>query len=229
MNGPIIIAVAMPEEAEPLLALATDIASQWTVVGRPAWQLDLGGRDVVVTQTGIGLVNAAVTVTALAGQASPLAVISAGSAGGLGTGVAVGDVVVGTEYLYTQADVSAFGYALGQIPGLPPLFAADETLLPAAGQTVPGFASALLHRGPMISGDAFVTGQHAAAARRDFPAALSCDMESAALAHTCHLLGVPFVSIRGISDLVDAGEAAEHVDDASARSAAVVTALLERV
>ena len=62
-----------------------------------------------------------------------------------------------------------------------------------------------------------------------FPDALATDMETAALAQTAFRFGVPFLAVRGISDLcspLEAGEFATHVDDAADRSAAVVAALL---
>ena len=34
-----------------------------------------------------------------------------------------------------------------------------------------------------------------------FPEAKAVDMESAAIAHTCHLAGVPFISFRVVSDV----------------------------
>ncbi len=52
-------------------------------------------------------------------------------------------------------------------------------------------------------------------------------MESTALAHTAHLVGLPFVSVRGISDLCGVDEFAGHVNDAADRSAAVVVRLLD--
>ena len=36
--------------------------------------------------------------------------------------------------------------------------------------------------------------------KSNFPAGLAVDMESAAIAQTCHIYGVPFVSFRIISD-----------------------------
>jgi adenosylhomocysteine nucleosidase len=51
-------------------------------------------------------------------------------------------------------------------------------------------------------------------------------MESTALAHTAHLFGLPFVSVRGISDLCGVVEFGEHVDDAADRAADVVVGLL---
>ena len=70
------------------------------------------------------------------------------------------------------------------------------------------------------------------ALRESFPEALSTDMESTALAHTCHLYGAPFLSVRGISDLCgpQAGtDFAAHVDDAAERSVTVAIGILHEM
>jgi adenosylhomocysteine nucleosidase len=86
--------------------------------------------------------------------------------------------------------------------------------------------------GTMISGDAFIDASTVDAIRTAFPGALSTDMESAALAHTSHLYGVPFLSVRGISDLCGPSAGADfltHVDDAAERSARVVIGALHQI
>jgi adenosylhomocysteine nucleosidase len=81
----------------------------------------------------------------------------------------------------------------------------------------------------MVSGDSFVTAVNVAEVRAAFPAALSTDMESTAIAQVCHSHGVPFVSVRGISDLC--GPAADQdfhmaVEEVAARAADVVLDVL---
>ena len=34
-------------------------------------------------------------------------------------GINVGDVLIGENYTYTDADATAFGYSRGQVPGMP--------------------------------------------------------------------------------------------------------------
>ena len=79
------------------------------------------------------------------------------------------------------------------------------------------------------AGNSFVTAANVADTREVFPSALSTDMESTALAQVAASLGVPFVSVRGVSDLCgpEAGQDF-HIaaEEAAARSAAVVLALL---
>ncbi len=45
--------------------------------------------------------------------------INTGSAGGFGSTLEIGDIVIGTELAYCDADVTAFNYVYGQMPGMP--------------------------------------------------------------------------------------------------------------
>lgn len=219
----------MADEAEPFLARA-DVVGDPDRVGRAERRrLRLAGRDVLLVVSGIGLVNAAsAAAVALTGPAAAgvAAVVSAGSAGGVGPDVRVGDVVVGRTYVYTDADARAFGYARGQVPGMPAVYEGDVALVEAAtGADVP----LTVRSGTMLAGDRFVDAVLVDGVREAFPAALSTDMESTALAQVAHSHGVPFVSVRGISDLcgpVAGADFLTHVDDAAERSADVVLAVL---
>lgn len=221
-----LVVVAMDEEAAPFVARASSVSDERTAGGARVRDLVIEGRDVVLVTAGIGLVNAAAAAAVVTAAVSPRAVVSAGSAGGLGAAVRVGDVVVGGAHAYSRADATAFGYALGQVPGMPATFDADGALVGAAK---PGDGTVTVHIGSVVSGDTFVDGPLADEVRTAFPDALATDMESTALAQVAHLYGVPFVSVRAISDLCGAGEFSEHADDAADRSAAVVARLLARL
>jgi len=81
----------------------------------------------------------------------------------------------------------------------------------------------------MLAGNSFITAANVTDTREVFPTALSTDMESTALAQVAASAGIPFVSVRGVSDLCgpEAGQDF-HIaaEEAAARSAAVVLALL---
>ena len=219
-----VVLTAMAQEMAPFEE-RSDALGRATLLGQASGRLATFGRSHVLLVTcGIGLVNAA-TATALAvSGCRPRAVLSAGSAGGLHAQIAVGEVVAGSTYTFGGADARMFGYALGQVPGMPASYAGDPDLLTRAVAAGPG-----VRLGPVLSGDAFIDAGLVDAVRASFPDALSTDMESAAIAQTCHLLGVPFVSVRAISDLCGPQAGAEFhlaVEDAAARSADVVLALL---
>ncbi|GGO95172.1 5'-methylthioadenosine/S-adenosylhomocysteine nucleosidase [Actinomyces gaoshouyii] len=194
-------------------------------------------RELILIRTGIGLVAAAAALAEALTRVAPRMIVSAGTAGGLARGIEVGDVCASTALAFTDADATAFGYARGQIPGQPPAFGSAAGLRdaveihgPAALATAtPASSSARIHAGQMLSGNSFVTAANVADTREAFPEAVCTDMESTALAQVAAAAGIPFVSVRGISDLCgpEAGQDF-HIgaDEAAARSAAVVIAAL---
>ena len=191
---------------------------------------EYAGKNVVLALSGIGKVNAALS-TALVLQHHPDFVINTGSAGGLGSGLKVGDVVIGTQTAHHDVDVTAFGYAIGHVPRMPARFESDPALCAAAEKAAAAFEQAAVHRGLIVSGDQFVhSSESVAEVRRHFPDAQAVEMEAAAIAQSCHRFGVPFVVVRAISDLAD--EEADtsfetFLKTASVHSAKMVLQLIE--
>lgn len=163
-----------------------------------------GGKNMVLALSGIGKANAA-AVTALAvGRFAPDCVINTGSAGGVGQGLKVGDVVIGTQTAHHDVDVTAFGYALGQVPQLPAVFESDAALAAAAETAAAAFEGAAVRRGLVVSGDQFVhSSEKTAFIRNSFAGVQAVEMEAAAIAQTCFQLNVPFVVVRAVSDSAD--------------------------
>lgn len=226
----VVVLVAMAEEADAFLSIADSASEPTSVAGALHRTLVLDGREVLLVQTGIGLVHAASAASVVLAGSRPRLLVSAGTAGGLGADVRVADVVVASSCVHAGVDVRAFGYLLGQVPGMPESFPGDAGAVAAAATPeVAGAVDSRVLVGTTLSSDAFVDEHRVESVRETFPDALATDMESAALAQTAHLFGVPFVSVRGVSDLclpVPGSGWATHVDDASDRSAAVVVALL---
>ena len=154
-------------------------------------------------KSGIGKVAAAMGATLLKKKKKKDVVINTGSAGGLASTLKVGDIVVSDEVRYHDADVTAFGYEYGQLPGCPAGFAADAKLIAAAEECIAELNLNAV-RGLVVSGDAFINGSVALAKiRHNFPQAVAVEMEATAVAHVCHNFGTPFVVVRAISDVAD--------------------------
>lgn len=228
--NPVAIIAAMPPELDVLVA-ALESVEESTLQGKPCYQGMLDGVPVVLTLSGIGKVNAAVTAALMIERFAPQAVINTGSAGGLGAQVRIGDVVISTEVAHHDVDVRAFGYQMGQVPQLPARFAADSVLIQAARAAASVFDQAAICEGLIVSGDQFVDGsEKVTRIRADFPEVLACEMEAAAIAQVCFQAEVPWVVIRAISDHAD--EQAEQSFDqfivrAGETSAAMVRQLLK--
>lgn len=161
----------------------------------------IGAHEVVLLQCGIGKVNAAIGATELILHTRPDALISTGCAGGIDTRLGVMDVVVSTELVYHDVWCGEDNL-YGQVQGLPPRFAAGDRLVAAAQQLAADpEVQTPIHCGLICTGDKFITDRtELNTIKAAFPEGLAVDMESAALAHTCFLHSVPFVSFRIISD-----------------------------
>ncbi|WP_435929138.1 5'-methylthioadenosine/S-adenosylhomocysteine nucleosidase [Dryocola sp. BD613] len=193
---------AMEEE---VTLLRDKIESRQTlkIAGCEIYTGTLNGVEVALLKSGIGKVAAALGATLLLEHFKPDVVINTGSAGGLAATLKVGDIVVSDEVRYHDADVTAFGYEVGQLPGCPAGFAADEKLIAAAEACISELNLNAV-RGLVVSGDAFINGSVALAKiRHNFPQAVAVEMEATAVAHVCHNFGTPFVVVRAISDVAD--------------------------
>ena len=169
----------------------------------------LAGKEVVVVQSGIGKVAAAITAQMLIDTFGVDGLLNTGMAGGLDSRLAVKDLVIATAALQHDFDITAFGHARGFMYGeddtKPTLFVADETLCAkakaAAEQVLPAGSKAI--DGVVASGDIFVDDSALKAQLRDGFGAAAAEMEGAAIAQTAVANGVPFVILRTISDLAE--------------------------
>ncbi|EPD31373.1 5'-methylthioadenosine/S-adenosylhomocysteine nucleosidase [Gleimia europaea] len=226
------IAAAMDMETEPLLNLTSfgpsvDIAGQTWRVG--VFEGEAGPLQLCVITAGIGLANAASAAARahLVFGNNLSAYMCGGTTGGLGAQTSVRDIVVGTAFTYSRADATAFGYAPGQVPGMPEQYLADPGLVNKARLTLADAGKVWF--GQVTSSDAFITTANVEQMREVFPAALGADMETTAAAQVCARAGVPFISVRAVSDLC--GPAANqdfHIDGeiAASISAQAVRALI---
>ena len=159
----------------------------------------LGNNELVLHQCGIGKVNAAVGVSELIRRYNPDLVVSTGCAGGGCTDIEVMDVVVSTELAYHDVYCGeAIGKTVyGQVQGMPARYKSPSDIVEIAKSVSPR-----VHAGLIVTGDWFVDSREK---MREivghFPEAAAVDMESAAIAQTCHIYGIPFISFRVISDI----------------------------
>lgn len=190
--------------------------------GRDFWLGQIQGQDVVLALSRIGKVAAATTATTLIEAFGASRVVFTGVAGGLGDGVAVGDVVVASQFLQHDMDASPL-FPRYQIPLYGrSLLACDETLAAILLKATTSMLASgsghfnhqsqerpsLAHLGLIATADRFVSGAAEAAALKSrlqsagFDA-LAVEMEGAAVAQVCFDYGVPFAAVRTISDRAD--------------------------
>ena len=165
------------------------------------------GLEIVILQSGIGKVNAAVGTAILLERHQPDAIINTGSAGGFATDLAIGDVVISDELRHHDVDAVVFGYELGQVPGMPAAYPADKRLREIARGAIAALGEVNVREGMIATGDAFMADPgRVAATRAQFPTMLAVEMEGAAIAQTCYLYDCPFVVIRALSDIPGSGD-----------------------
>lgn len=233
--------VAMDKEADLIKSHMTDVREEKRghltfYSGR------LKDKGIVLHVSGPGKVSATIGCVELINAYRPAAIVNSGVAGGLAPEVRRGDMVIGSEIRYHDVWCGE-GSEKGQMQGLPAFFTAPAAWVKTAEQLVAESRAAQpeaarLHLGLLCSGDRFITtAAEVEAIRVDFPGALAVDMESAALAQTCYLYGVPFLCCRIVSDTPGAtADATAHFaqyndfwQTAPARSAGFLTQLLSKL
>ena len=223
------IIAAMPEE---LLHLTQNLdkTQEVRVLGNTYYTGTIGKIEVVLVQSGIGKVMSAMSVAVLADHFQAEAIINTGSAGALAEGIAVGDVVIADKLVYHDVDVTAFGYAYGQMAGQPLYFESDKNFITGI-QTNLSQLEQTWHLGLIATGDSFIAGDDKIASiKSHFPNVLAVEMEGAAIAQAAQALDLPFLVIRAMSDNAN-HEASisfdEFIIEAGRRSAQVLLAFLK--
>lgn len=196
------IICAMPEEIKELIA-ALDDEKKTVLGGKNYFEGTIKGQSVVLVESGIGKVEAGITTEHLIVEFSADVVINSGSAGGIGEGLHVGDVVVSSATAYHDVNATAFGYKPGQLPGQPAVFEASEKwgnqIVNAGKET-----GLKVTRGLIVSGDQFIASKEAINnILANFPDALSSEMEGAAVGQVATDHSVPYVVVRAMSDTGD--------------------------
>ncbi|MDN7144484.1 5'-methylthioadenosine/adenosylhomocysteine nucleosidase [Liquorilactobacillus mali] len=196
------IICAMDEEIKALKAELKE-AKQTDIAGITFLEGKINDSEVVLVQSGIGKVQAGMTTGLLIAQFEVEAVINSGSAGGIGQGLHVGDVVLSTAAAYHDVDATAFGYLPGQLPQQPQKFAADPQLIEVLKKAAEKNQQHV-ETGLIVTGDQFVASSDKIKAIKDiYPDVLCCEMEGAAIAQAAYQFKVPFVIVRAMSDTGD--------------------------
>jgi len=189
---------------------------------------------VLLQQSGIGKVNAALQAAKMINVFQPDVVISTGCAGGNGDDINIQDVVVSTHLAYHDVYCGeAVGKTVyGQVQGMPARFKAAPQLLEKAMKLNDQLKDIKIHPGLIVTGDWFVdTKDKMREIIGHFPEAKAVDMESCAIAQTCYINKVPFISFRVISDMplhdTDASQYHNFWDTIAAHSFQVTKTFVE--
>ena len=187
----------------------------------------LDGADVVVVKCSVGKVNAAACTQILIDRFEVDQIINTGVAGSLDAAIDIGDIVVSTEAVQHDMDVTVLGYDRGEIPySGKSVFPADEEMRARAIEAVKAAAPKVhAFEGRVSSGDQFIASHEQKDSIISSVGGLCCEMEGAAIAQVCSLNEIPFVIIRAISDKADDSEEMSYVEfvEAAAENCAAIT------
>jgi len=162
-------------------------------------------KDVVLVKSGVGKVNASICTTLLISRFNVTKVIFAGVAGGINPKINFGDIVISSDLIQHDFDTTASGGSYGVIPRMEnSIFKADDSMIDLAKEAAyKEFGRNRVWVGRILSGDQLIGSSDKVKWLRDTFSGECTEMEGAAVAHVCHLLNIPFVIIRSISDKAD--------------------------
>lgn len=219
---------AMEEEIR-LLKSAMKVEKEENIKGHLYYVGTLGGQKIVLVQSGIGKVNATITASVLGLHYQVDVMINTGTAGALAKGIKVGDLVIADSLMHHDVDVTAFGYEIGQMAGMPARYYPDLIHLDRFKQICRQYEIEPI-LGLIVSGDQFVASEYQKQGIKEkFPKAKACEMESAAIAQAASVMEIPFIIVRAISDSADqeAGVSFDQfVTEAGRQSAQMVEAFI---
>jgi adenosylhomocysteine nucleosidase len=236
---------AIPQELDHLLGALADGETQ-LVAGARFHTGILGGHRVVLADTGMGKVNAALVATLLADRYHCGAIVFTGVAGGLDPALGIGDVVIADHVLQHDAGLVEedrfVTYQAGHVafinptdrfghPTHPGLLTAVQTRLdefrlpvPAGRDTPPRIVY-----GRVLTGDQYLNSESTRERLyADFDGK-AVEMEGGAVAQVCEAFGIPWLVIRALSDLAGADSQFDFltfVTEVAANSAAILLHLL---
>jgi len=220
---------ALGIEVEGIVSKMENIEEQ-TVAKITYHKGDIGDKEVVCCECGIGKVNAAMSTQIMIDHYHPDVIINSGIAGSLSGDIRIGDIVVSDDCVQHDMDGTEMGDPLGQIQfndekrTYIPADKATADKLYAACKTVEGIE---VFRGRIASGDVFVSARDHRQKIADTFDAHACEMEGAAVGTVCYRNGVPFAILRAISDDFNNNDYVDFMEFAKLAAERSIKAIME--
>lgn len=170
------------------------------------------GIEIVSAICGTGKVSAAVCTQLMIEYFHPELIINIGTAGSLFCDIHNKDIVVATDSIQHDFDVSPFGWQRGELPELKLIdIKCDEKFVQCAKNV--SFGTHPIHFGRILSGDMVVIDREVKLRLTDLFGGLCAEMEGAAVGQVCAMNAIPYGIIRGISDGDDDDQHAEFLSN----------------
>ena len=188
----------------------------------------INGKFIILAQSGIGKVNAALNTQYIIDTYKPNIIINTGVAGGISEDLDIGDVVIGTYLVQHDFDVTVVGYAKGYMctgveKDKPTKYYCDKELVKSFQSCLEqNMSKQKIHLGIIASGDKFISGKEIKKEINEYFGAVAVEMEGCAIAQVATRNKIPFVVTRAISDLAD-GKTAEYQNEFEKKMSEVST------
>lgn len=192
------IIIALPSEAKSLLTQVESL-KEIPFLDKKAYSCTINSKQAVIVISGIGKVSAALTTQALIDQYNPEFVVNAGTCGGTNLSVKplnfyIVDKCFQFDFDVTEIDDVEVGYIQEYDTKFFNAYTKGLDFLPKTNlATADRFSNA--------EKDLDLIEKNGCAIR---------DMEGAAIAQTCKSNNVPFVSLKGVSDVYGLGTDGEQ-------------------
>ncbi len=185
---------AMPDEIKFTYEQLTD-KKQQNLGGNTFYTGKMGSKNVVLVCAGMGKVNAAAATQLFATGFNVDAILFSGIAGNMTSKISVGDVVIGAEIEYHDAENRMIAEAYPHLQ----TFKSDEEMVKAAQKACEEVGVKYIV-GKIATGDIFVGDSQTknAIAQKCNPDCV--EMEGAAVAHIAAKNDIPCLIIRAMSD-----------------------------
>lgn len=256
MSVSVVLIIAMESERVHLDALLPG----WERVEQSGWPT-LRNEDIVCITSGIGMVSAAAATEHAIGTYNPAMVMNFGCAGAHHPELFPGDVVIGDRLVHqgrmrfapdgeiipltvgfhvageetqvTQISTDLVLRKLAQEVANARAFTAWPELarLPAQTDRAP-----IVRTGTVSSGDIWLQSTHQISATNARTGSLCEDMEAASIAQICTFHGIPFLTVKDISNselheatVFDESTSALHADELGLRAAMVIVGVITRL
>lgn len=215
------------QEEVALLKTEMEVTKTVTIAGLDFCVGTLNGKEVVVVQSGMGKVNAAACTQLLITVFRVQRIINTGAAGSLDAKLNIGDIVVSTELLQHDFDLTLLGYEQGSVfVDREAEIMADPSLVEAAVEATKKVAPNIgVYQGKICTGDQFIASQEQKESIISNFGGLCCEMEGGSVAQICAMNHIPFVVIRAISDQADdsGNQSYEQFQESVVRLSALIT------
>ncbi|MDE7263918.1 MAG: 5'-methylthioadenosine/adenosylhomocysteine nucleosidase [Anaeroplasmataceae bacterium] len=192
------IIAAMKEEMQ-LLKDALGVEEAERICGIDFFVGNIAGKEIILSQCGVGKVNSSMAATILIDHFGVNFILNTGIAGGI-RGLQPKDIILANSLMYHDVDVEAFGYAYGQVPGMPKQYIPSLEYILQIKRILQDLGYSY-KEGIIYSGDSFV--HHLDSLRKvDTSSLCATEMEGASIAQVCVKSSIDFVVLRYISDSV---------------------------